>query len=200
MKMHEDYGMNNQIFKFLQLKEHADKVKIEGEMGQVLFKNLVDFAQSICFAHGIGEGDNPKFIVETDEAILSLVNNLISSAKLKPSVFQRVGLDEIDNMAREYQKRDTQLMLRWADSSIFTPVTDDVAEKCFGKHCVESARSKTWYFRVDGVLCRAFGRDQLQISVSRMSFAEVRKTLDRILDVVNEAMNEEKDKHATQRD
>ena len=195
MDMHED-TKNDALFKFLQLREHAGDVKITQEMGQQLFNLLVDRAEAI--AHEEVSGDATP--TDTSKFVLGLVNNLINAAKPKPSVFQRVGLDEIDNMAREYQKRDTQLMLRWADSSIFTPVTDDVAEKCFGKHCVESARSKTWYFRVDGVLCRAFGRDQLQISVSRMSFAEVRKTLDRILDVVNEAMNEEKDKHATQRD
>jgi len=193
MDMHED-STNRKIFKFLQLKEHAGKVRIEGEMAQVLFKDLVDIAQSICFAHSIGEGDNPKFIVETDEAVLSLVNNLINSAKPapKPTIFERVGADEINNMPREYEECRTRLVPRWVDSCIFVPVTDDVAEKCFGKPSVESSEGNMWFFKVDGVLCKAFGRGQLSIVVSRRPFAEVRKALDRILDVVNEEMNGKK--------
>ena len=182
--------INDALFKFLQLKEHAGDVKITQEVGQQLFNVLVDHANAI--AHEEVSGDGAP--TDTSEFILELVNNLINSAKPKPSVFQRVGLDYFHKMEREYHKRDTQLMLRWADSTIFVPVTDDVAEKCFGEHCAIYGTNKMWFFKVDGVLCRAFGKGRLEIVVSRIPFAEVRKTLDRILDVVNEAMNEGKEK------
>ncbi len=182
---------NNELFKFLQLRELADNVKITQEMGQALFKALLDRANAI--AHEEVSGD--ALATDTSEFVLALVNNLINSANPappKPTIFQRVEADEINNMPREYEECRTRLVPRWNASYIFVPITDDVAEKCFGKPSVESREGNMWFFKVDGVLCKAFGRGQLSIAVSHRPFAEVRKALDRILEVVNEEMNGKK--------
>lgn len=156
MKIHED-TMNDALFKFLQLREHAGDVKITQEMGQQLFKLLVDHAAAI--AHEEVSGDATPS--DTSKFVLELVNNLINSAKSKPALIQPMEPDERNQFMRlsfEYEQRCGFPMLSGHWNLLLGSSAQEaraVAQKVFGEPVKTDTDAVYFLFNVNSTVCRA---------------------------------------------
>ena len=147
--------INNELFKFLQLREHADNVKITQEMGQELFRKL--FAHANAIAQEEVSGD--ALATDTSEFVLELVNNLINSAP-KPTFFQKMDISEYYTKSAASMKTRGVYLLSDAEFS-FADGDEDIEFDDFKRALVEmfgdmheSMTSESyWYVKINGVIC-----------------------------------------------
>ena len=173
MKMHED-TKNDALFKFLQLRERADKVKITQEMGQQLFNLLVDRAKKL--AHEEMSGD--ALATDSDKFVLELVNNIINSAPKptppKPASFNRMELKDFIEKNAAYMKQN-RLPLLSGENCYIAGTDEDDALRVLGDPSPSKACLKTWYFEIHGIVCRLYSTGhELVLNVERGTLLNMR--------------------------
>ncbi len=173
---------NNELFKFLQLRERAGDVKITQEIGQELFKALFDRANAI--AHE--EVSSDALATDTSEFMLALVNNIINSAPKPATRFDRVELKDFIRMNAMYMKENGQQLLSGED--YYIAGTDEAdALRVLGEPCPTVTCCKVWYFSMYGrIICRVYSAGhELVLSVARGTLLSMREqVLDDVIDML----------------
>ena len=176
MKMHED-TKNDALFKFLQLREHAGDVKITQEMGQQLFKFLVDHAAAI--AHEEVSGDATPS--DTSKFVLELVNNLINAAKPKPkpkpkpASFNRMELKDFIEKNAAYMWRNGLTILS-GENCYIAGVYEADALRVFGDPVPSMISQKAWYFEIYGIVCCVYSSgNEMILNIARGTLINMRK-------------------------
>ena len=174
--------LNNELFKFCQLRERTGNVKITQEIGQELFKRLVDRAEAIA-----------REAVETDisstdgnEFVLALVNNLINSAPKPTILFERVELKDVRWMNTIYMKENELPFFSGEDYHIAGANEAD-ALRVLGEPCSTATNYKVWYFNMYGrIMCRVYSTQQgLVLNIERETHMDMRrKVLDDVTDML----------------
>ena len=173
MNMHED-TKNDALFKFLQLRERADKVKITQEMGQQLFNLLVDRAEAI--AHE--EVSVDALATDSDKFLLELVNNLINSAPkptpAKQLLINKLALDYFIKLNAAYMKQN-RLPLLSGENCYIAGTDEDDALRVLGDPSPSKACLKTWYFEIHGIVCSLYSTGhELVLNVERGTLLNMR--------------------------
>lgn len=179
--------INDALFKFLQLKEHAGDVKITQEVGQQLFNVLVDHANAI--AHEEVSGDGAP--TDTSEFILELVNNLINSAKPAPAKPPRIikfALDYFIEKNAEYMKQNG-LPLLSGENYLIAGAYEADALRVFGDPAPAIIDQKVWYFEIYGrIVCCVYSTGhELVLNIARGTLLNMRK---KVLDDVTKILKE----------
>ena len=173
---------NNELFKFLQLRERAGDVKITQEMGQELFKALFDRANAI--AHE--EVSSDALATDTSEFMLALVNNIINSAPKPATRFDRVELKDFIRMNAMYMKENGRQLLSGED--YYIAGTDEAdALRVLGEPCPTVTCCKVWYFSMYGrIICRVYSAGhELVLNVARGTLLSMREqVLDDVIDML----------------
>ena len=163
---------NNELFKFLQLRERSGDVKITQEMGQELFKALFDRANAI--AHE--EVSSDALATDTSEFMLALVNNIINSAPKPATRFDRVELKDFIRMNAMYMKENGRPLLSGEDYYIDGADEAD-ALRVLGEPCSTVTNHKVWYFNMYGrIICRVYSAGhELVLNIARGTLLNMRK-------------------------
>ena len=158
MKMHED-TKNDALFKFLQLREHADKVKITQSTGEAIWYLLLARAKAL-----VEQNVNEIPTIDGDEWVLGLVNNFIKEAKRtppKPFAIQPMESDERNQFMRlsfEYEQRCRLPMLSGHWNLLLGSSAQEaraVAQKVFGEPVKTDTDAVYFLFNVNSTVCRA---------------------------------------------
>ena len=174
--MNED-TMNEELFKFLQLKEHASCVKLTQEEGQKLFAHLFDHANAIAHEEVSGDG------APTDSAqlILCLVNNLINAAKPAPVKLPLIIKLELSSFIEKNAAHMelNKLPLLSGENYFIDGINEADALRILGEPAPSKTSQKVWYFEIDGIVCRIFpGHDYgMVLNIARGTLINTRKKL-----------------------
>lgn len=190
MNMSED-TKNDELFKFLQLREHAGDVKITQEMGQQLFNLLVECAEAI----GHEEVSGDALATDSDKFVLELVNNLINSAKPKPAAsFDRMALNDFIRLNAAFMKENGLPILSGTNYAVDGSVS--AAIKVFGVPDISVRGDEKWYLKMHGMVCRVYSDEgYLELNVERDTKNSTRRLIiSELVGMIKEAMNEESSK------
>jgi hypothetical protein len=156
MNMQEN-GINNELFQFLQLREHAGDVKITQGTGETLWYLLRARAKAVA-----EQAVNEIPTIDGDEWLLGLVNRMINSApKPKPALIQPMESDERNQFMRlsfEYEQRCRFPMLSGHWNLLLGSSSQEaraVAQKVFGEPVKTDTDAVYFLFNVNSTVCRA---------------------------------------------